>query len=99
MSILIKGMEKLPRQGAGIGLMIWFDGSIDTFCIDYNGETSMFLNHTDFKATEVPTPHGDLIDKHIILNEIYEYMYDRNYAVGHLYDVISEKTAVIEREE
>ena len=52
----------------------------------------------DMKAhdvIEVLTPHGDLIDKHIVINEIYEYMYNRNYAVGHLYDVISEEIPII----
>lgn len=81
MSILIKGMEKLPRQGAGIGLMIFSDGRVDTFCIDNNGETTMFLSHTDFRAVEVPTPHGDLIDRDVVRRK-YQKMATDAYTVN-----------------
>ncbi len=88
MSILIKDIS-IPKYGE---LNITIDALGNVAYTD-----------KDMKARdiiEIPTPHGDLIDKNIVLYEIYQYMYNRDYAVGHLYDVISYAVPVtVESEE
>ena len=58
MSVLIKGMD-MPKENEWITISIYGDGTVVKKIGYFRGMSDVFAN----SAVEVPTPHGDLIDK------------------------------------
>lgn len=67
MSILIKGID-LPKEGEDITLEINHKGEVRAY------STKLKEVDTDLQATQIPTPHGDLIDRDIVRDECYKAM-------------------------
>ena len=92
MSILIKGMD-MPKDGA-IKLFLWPDGQVDKLADD-------IMECRQYNAIEVPTPHGDLIDRDK-LNIYFQLVNDFGDVVGVRHAVsineIEEAPAIIESE-
>lgn len=63
MSILIKGVD-LPKEGEDITLEINHKGEVRAY------STKLKEVDTDLQATQIPTPHGRLIDADVIKNEL-----------------------------
>ena len=59
MGVYIKGME-MPRDKA-LSLVIYSDGSI-----------TVNLQNSPYKAIEIPTPHGRLIDADVCRQKVYD---------------------------
>lgn len=93
MSVLIKGMN-MPKEGECQALIIHSDGSI-----------SVNLNSTNYRAVEVPTPHGRLIDADKLLEVLdktqKEFEADTfgNLHIDYISDEFNDAPTVIEAEE
>ena len=105
MSILIKGMDMPTNMGAMI--TIWPDGQVDKMANSFGGKTEQF------RAVEVPVPHGRLIDadaetKRWGLDKATKYGNETaeqqhfSYSTMMMYeiaDILDDATTVIESEE
>ena len=56
MSIIIKGMD-MPKKDTGCRIIILYDGQVAM-------DNGTFI--PEYKAVEIPTPHGRLIDAEIL---------------------------------
>lgn len=95
MSILIKGME-MPKKGCHHTLTIYADGTI------------AIGKSTDYKAVEIPTPHGRLIDVDAFFEDICNDLNDMtrigiavdgNWLWAKLDDALNNAQTIIEKEE
>lgn len=98
MSILIKGMD-MPKENNKKLLLISADGTVDIASF-----LSSHVQKTDATAVEVPTPHGDLVDRDVVAEKIRQRLGIRN--LDYLLETekpiamsIKEAPTVIEREE
>ena len=106
MSILIKGME-MPKGCFGCHLFKLDDHDLWCIANHYAGccralskyiDENKFVNerHPDCPLIEVPTPHGDLVDRTELLAE-----YDRQHKgpAGGARRIMEQATAIIKAEE
>lgn len=93
MSILIKGMDMPKENNKKLLLLISADGTVDITSF-----LSSYVQKTDATAVEVPTPHGDLIDreehKQFLENKIGQCLELQDHIAW-----LNEQPTVIESEE
>jgi len=65
MSILLKGFD-MPKENEWITISIYGDGTVKKKIGYFRGTSDIFTD----SAVEVPTPHGDLVDRNVVAENI-----------------------------
>ena len=76
MSILIKGMD-MPKSCGECEFNYYLEGGSYEWCecVILHDDLNQFdTRRTDCPLVEIPTPHGDLIDRDIVRDECYKTM-------------------------
>lgn len=95
MSVLIKGME-MPKYCYTCPAYDY----IKSFCCVLRTKV-INLNDNRYKdcpLVEVPTPHGDLIDRDDVIDEINRITFSNPYDYNTAYDIVKEADTIIEAE-
>lgn len=102
MSVIIKGM-KMPKSCDSCDLIQFDDEGLEAHCPlspyyrwcgtppDYKPEGCLLV--------EVPTPHGDLVDRDDLTDEINRVTFAERYDYNVAYDIVTSAETVIEMEE
>ena len=110
MSILIKGME-MPKHSALDGekdtfykgaIAVHKDGTAEMVIFRESAHVFALCNkiHLDkFSLVAVPTPHGDLVDRDDLIDEINRVTFAERYDYNVAYDIVTSAETVIEMEE
>ena len=96
MSILIKGME-MPKHGEGVCLIVTnFEscGSPVAMLVDRES----ILPKDFYDAIEIPTPHGDLVDRDDLIDEINRVTFVKRYDYNVAYNIVTDAETIIEAE-
>ena len=104
MSVLIKGMEMPSRCNMCQLRDLCFDYYI---CRAKKLNDGLYLDVDDVKdrrhikcpLVEVPTPHGDLVDRDDLIDEINRVTFAERYDYNVAYDIVTSSETVIEMEE
>ena len=92
MSVLIKGME-MPKNGEMKKIIIGrAPNGIDPIAI-VTGDNTEF-----YKIIEVPTPHGDLVDRDDLIDEINRVTFVKRYDYNVAYNIVTDAETIIEAE-
>ena len=91
MSILIKSMDMPKENNKKLLLLISADGTVDITSF-----LSSYVQKTDATAVEVPTPHGDLIDKNEIIKRYENDCGRRIYVDNFIHDIELNMPTIIE---
>ncbi len=107
--ILIKGME-MPKHSALDGekdtfykgaIAVHKDGTAEMVIFRESAHVFALCNkiHLDkFPLVAVPTPHGDLIDRDDVIDEINRITFSNPYDYNTAYDIVKEADTIIEAE-
>lgn len=94
MSVLIKGMEMPEYKGNGTipdlhkaVFKVYSDGSVDLVLME---------GKEHFQITEVPTPHGRLIDADRCLSEVDRVTYIDNYDYDSIHELVHDRVDAVE---
>ena len=92
MSVLIKGME-IPKSNTmfTVTLRVRQDGTAEF--ISTSGKTVK-----SFPMIEVPTPHGDLVDRDDLIDEINRVTFVKRYDYNVAYNIVTDADTIIEAE-
>ena len=104
MSVLSKGMEMPSRCNMCQLRDLCFDYYI---CRAKKLNDGLYLDVDDVKdrrhikcpLVEVPTPHGDLVDRDDLIDEINRVTFAERYDYNVAYDIVKSAETVIEMEE
>ena len=90
--ILIKGME-MPKSNTmfTVTLRVRQDGTAEF--ISTSGKTVK-----SFPMIEVPTPHGDLVDRDDLIDEINRVTFVKRYDYNVAYNIVTDADTIIEAE-
>ena len=91
MSILIKGL-KLPPVGIRQCIVSFADN-----CLLITDVCGKILFEGEY--VEIPTPHGDLVDRDDLTDEINRVTFAERYDYNVAYDIVKSAETVIEMEE
>lgn len=91
MSVLIKGL-KLPPVGVRQCVVSFADN-----CLLITDVCGKILFESEY--VEVPTPHGDLVDRDDLIDEINRVTFAERYDYNVAYDIVTSAETVIEMEE
>jgi hypothetical protein len=101
MSILIKGME-MPKSCDSCDLIQFDDEELEAHCPlspyyrwcgtppDYRPEGCQLV--------EIPTPHGDLVDRDDLIDEINRVTFVKRYDYNVAYNIVTDAETIIEAE-
>lgn len=107
MSLIIKGME-LPQHVAVNGekdtaykcvILAHPDNSVE-LVIDTKFASAYDNGHNiqRYPITEIPTPHGDLVDRDDLIDEINRVTFAERYDYNVAYDIVTSAETIIEAE-
>lgn len=85
MSIIIKGMD-MPKKDTGCRIIILYDGQVAM-------DDGTFI--PEYKAIEIPTPHGRLIDT----DNLKKHTWDDGYDLYVYWQYINNAPTILEAEE
>lgn len=101
MSVIIKGM-KMPKSCDSCDLIQFDDEELEAHCPlspyyrwcgtppDYRPEGCLLV--------EVPTPHGDLVDRDDLTDEINRVTFAERYDYNVAYNIVTDAETIIEAE-
>lgn len=101
MSVIIKGM-KMPKSCDSCDLIQFDDEGLEAHCPlspyyrwcgtppDYKPEGCLLV--------EVPTPHGDLVDRDDLTDEINRVTFAERYDYNVAYNIVTDAETIIEAE-
>ena len=101
MSVIIKGM-KMPKSCDSCDLIQFDDEELEAHCPlspyyrwcgtppDYRPEGCLLV--------EVPTPHGDLVDRDDLIDEINRVTFAERYDYNVAYNIVTDAETIIEAE-
>ena len=102
MSLLIKGLN-MPKncllcpccvgEGIGMGRQHYCQGIDDEPCV------SETYRPKNCPLVEVPTPHGDLVDRDDLIDEINRVTFAERYDYNVAYNIVTDADTIIEAEE
>ena len=107
MSLMIKGME-MPKHAAVDGekdtvykcaVLAHPDNTVE-LVIDEIFVTPYYNGHNiqRYPITEIPTPHGDLVDRDDLIDEINRVTFAERYDYNVAYDIVTSAETIIEAE-
>ncbi|MBQ1308072.1 MAG: hypothetical protein IIY54_00075 [Ruminococcus sp.] len=107
MSLIIKGM-KLPQHAAVNGekgtaykcvILAHPDNSVE-LVIDIKFASAYDNGHNiqSYPLTEIPTPHGDLVDRDDLIDEINRVTFVKRYDYDVAYNIVTDAETIIEAE-
>ena len=96
MSILIKGDIGLPRDCCKCPFNCY------GLCLANHSKLSVDKcvksRHSDCPLVEVPTPHGDLVDRDDLIDEINRVTFVKRYDYNVAYNIVTDAETIIEAE-
>ena len=96
MSILIKGYIGLPRDCCKCPFNCY------GLCLANHSKLSVDKcvksRHSDCPLVEVPTPHGDLVDRDDLIDEINRVTFVKRYDYNVAYNIVTDAETIIEAE-
>ena len=107
MSVLIKGMG-IPKHAAVNGekdtaykcvILAHPDNSVE-LVIDTKSASAYDNGHNiqRYPITEIPTPHGDLVDRDDLIDEINRVTFVKRYDYNVAYSIVTDADTIIEAE-
>lgn len=101
MSILIKGM-KMPKNCDNCDLIQFDDEGLEAHCplspyYRWCGTPPDYIPE-GCRLVEIPTPHGDLVDRDDLIDEINRVMFAERYDYNAAYNIVTDAETIIEAE-
>ena len=101
MSILIKGM-KMPKNCDNCDLIQFDDEGLEAHCplspyYRWCGTPPDYIPE-GCRLVEIPTPHGDLVDRDDLIDEINRVTFAKRYDYNVAYNIVTDADTIIEAE-
>jgi len=101
MSVIIKGM-KMPKNCDNCDLIQFDDEGLEAHC-PLSPYYRWYGTPPDYRPegcplVEVPTPHGDLVDRDDLIDEINRATFVKRYDYNVAYNIVADAETIIEAE-